>query len=94
MAHYELLPIYRAAFNLAVNIKQIVKHTSHYHNYALGSELREPSRGIFQRIIDANESRDRKELLERLRRDFEKFKVLARLCQESSGFTSRRAPIR
>ena len=40
MARYEHLPIYRAAFDLAVHIEKIVHNFSRYHKYTLGSELR------------------------------------------------------
>ena len=91
MARYEHLPIYRAAFDLAVHVEKIVRNFSRYHRYSLGTELREGSRRILARIIEANGSRDRASLLERLRGDLENFKVLARLCHESGGFASTRA---
>lgn len=91
MARYEHLPIYRAAFDLAVHIEKIVHNFSRYHKYTLGAELREGSRRILERIIEANQSRDRGPVLEQLRRDLEGFKVLARLCHESQGFSGTRA---
>ena len=86
MARYEHLPIYRTAFDLAVHIEGIVKQFSRYHKYTLGTQLRDGSRRIIERIIEANESHDRALLLEALRREIECFKVVARLCHESGGF--------
>ena len=40
MARYEHLQIYKAGFDLAVYIEQIVAGFSHYHKYTLGTELR------------------------------------------------------
>lgn len=57
MARYEHLPIFRAAFDLAVHVEKIVRGFSRYHKYTLGTELRDGSRRILQRIIEANESR-------------------------------------
>ncbi len=91
MARYEHLPIYRAAFDLAVHIEKIVRHFGRYHKYSLGTELREKSRRIFERIIEANNSQNRESILLQLREDLEKFKVLARLCHESGGFASTRS---
>jgi hypothetical protein len=91
MARYEHLPIYRTAFDLAVHIEKIVRHFSRYHKYSLGSELRENSRRILERIIEANNSQNRETLLLQLRADLEKFKVLARLCHQSGGFSSTRS---
>ena len=41
MARYEHLPIYRAAFDLAVHVEKIVRSFGRYHKYSLGTELRE-----------------------------------------------------
>lgn len=91
MARYEHLPIYRAAFDLAVHIEKLVRGFTRYHKYSLGSELREQSREILARIIDANHSRDRAARLLQLRGDLENFKVMVRLCHESGGFASARS---
>ena len=91
MARYDHLPIYRAAFDLAVHLEQIVRHFDRYHKYTLGTDLRTGSRRILERIIEANESRERRLVLEQLRQDLERLKVLARLCHESGGFRSTRA---
>ena len=91
MAQYEHLPIYRAAFDLAVHIEKIVHHFSRYHKYSLGTELRDSSRRILERIIEANSSQERESILSQLRIEVEKFKVLVRLCHESGGFASTRA---
>ena len=91
MARYEHLPIYRAAFDLAVHVEKIVRNFSRYHKYSLGTELRERSRRVLERITEANSSPDRASLLGRLRSDLESFKVLVRLCHESGGFASTRS---
>ena len=91
MARYEHLPIYRAAFDLAVHIEKIVTNFSRYHKYTLGTELRDGSRRILQGIIAANEAKDRGPALESLRREIETLKVTARLAQESGAFASTRA---
>jgi hypothetical protein len=91
MARYDHLPIYRTAFDLAVHIEKIVHHLSRYHKYSLGTELRENSRRILERIIEANNSHNRESILLQLREDLEKLKVLARLCHESGGFSSTRS---
>ncbi len=91
MARYDHLPIYRTAFDLAVHIEKIVRHFSRYHKYSLGTALRDNSRRILERIIEANNSLERETILLKLREDLEKFKVLARLCHESGGFSSTRS---
>ena len=46
MARYEHLPIYRAAFDLAVHVEKLVRGFNRYHKYSLGTELRERSREL------------------------------------------------
>ena len=48
MARYDHLPIYRAAFDLAVHLEQIVRHFDRYHKYTLGTDLRTGSRRILE----------------------------------------------
>jgi len=91
MARYEHLPIYRAAFDLAVHIEKVVRNFSRYHKYTLGTELRDCSRSILKKIIEANNNREREPILLELRRDLEWFKVLARLCHESGAFAGTKA---
>jgi hypothetical protein len=78
MARYEHLPIYRAAFDLAVHIEKLVRGFTRYHKYSLGSELRERSREILAGIIDANHGRDRAEPWARAQ--------LCRVVRDSSGY--------
>jgi hypothetical protein len=54
MARYDHLPIYRAAFDLAVHLEKLVRQFSRYHKYTLGTELRDGSRRILVRIIEAS----------------------------------------
>jgi hypothetical protein len=46
MAHYENLPIYKAALDLAIYIEKIVRFFSRYHKYTIGTDLRDTSRRI------------------------------------------------
>jgi len=75
-----------------VHIEKIVRNFSRYHKYTLGTDLRNKSRGILEKIIEANNARDDRtaHLLE-LRQELESFKVLARLCHESGAFASTRS---
>ncbi|MGA1839502.1 MAG: four helix bundle protein [bacterium] len=87
MARYDHLPIYRAAFDLAVHMERIVREFSRYHKYTLGTELRNCSRGILKMIIEANGSKERGAMLLKIREELEWLKVLSRLCHESACFS-------
>lgn len=46
MARHEHLPIYKAAFDVAVHIERVVAGFPRYHKYTLGTELRQGSRAV------------------------------------------------
>ena len=73
------------------HVEKIVRNFGRYHKYSLGTELRERSRRVLERIMEANQSRERAALLGQLRLELEQLKLLARLCHESGGFASTRA---
>jgi len=90
MARYEHLPIFREAYDLTVHIEKIVRNFSRYHKYTLGKELRNRSRSMLEKIMEANNARDRLPRLLELRHGLESLKITARLCHESGGFASTR----
>lgn len=90
MARYEHLPIFREAYDLTVHIEKIVRNFSRYHKYTLGTDLRNKSRIILDRIMEANNAADRLSCLLELRQELESLKITVRLCHESGGFASTR----
>ena len=94
MARYEHLPIYRAAFDLTLDLERTVRGFSRYNKYTLGSDLRQKARGLVEKVIAANESADRASVLVELRRDLEGLKVLVRLCEEAGAFAKTAAYLR
>jgi len=88
MAHYEHLPIYLKAMEVAVYFENTVRHFSRYHKYTLGTELREVSRDIVKRVIKANSSRSKLPELLALRERLEELKLLIRITREAGGFKS------
>lgn len=91
MARYEHLPIFRDAYDLAAHMEKIVRNFSRYHKYTLGADLRNKSREILEKIVRANSSPDRAKHLLELRQELEAFKVIARLCHDSGGFSGTRS---
>lgn len=91
MARYEHLPIFRDAYDLAKHIENIVRNFSRYHKYSLGAELRHQSRQILLTIVDANSRPEKRECLLALRGRIEAFKITARLCHDSGGFSCTRS---
>jgi hypothetical protein len=88
MAQYEHLPIYKKMFDLAVYIERIVKNFSRYHKYTLGSEMRNLSREVLGLVIKANQERDKREILLKMREKIEDLKISARLAKELKAFNN------
>ena len=94
MARYEHLPIYRATFELTLDVERTVRGFSRYNKYTLGSDLRQKARGLVEKVVEANGSLDRSRVLSELRREIEGFKLLVRLCEEAGAFTGPSAYLR
>ena len=88
MARYEHLPIYRAAFDLAVHIEKIVRNFSRYHKYGLGSELRAGARRALALVVRANGRPDKVPVLLELREECEALKVALRLGHDVQAFAN------
>lgn len=88
MAHYENLPIYKKALELAVYIEQVVRGFSRYHKYTIGSDLRNLSRSLAALIIKANSMADKLPALTELRDKSEEMKLLIIIGKEIKAFNS------
>jgi hypothetical protein len=80
LARYEHLPIYKAAFDLLVYFEKIVKNFSRYNKYTHGKALREIAREILMLIVRANNTYNKRPVLEEVRIKLEELKVTVRFC--------------
>jgi len=86
LAQYEHLPIYKAAFDLLVYFEKIVKNFSRYNKYTHGKALREIAREILLLIVRANNTYNKRPVLEEVRIKLEELKVTVRVCKEVQAF--------
>lgn len=86
MARTEHLPIYKQAYDLCLYLEQVVQGFSRYHKYAIGSDLRDTSRGVLKLIVRANAAADKRDALLRIREEIEQLKVLLRLALDVHAF--------
>ena len=86
MAQYEHLPIYKAAFDLLVYFEKIVKNFSRYNKYTHGKALRKIAREVLMLIVRANNTQNKRPVLEEVRIKLEELKVTVRVCKEVQAF--------
>jgi hypothetical protein len=88
MAHYENLPVYKAALDLAIYFEKMVQFFTRYHKYTIGTDLRNASRRILVLVAKANIKQDRAEALLEALEKLDELKILVKLCKEIKGFRS------
>ena len=87
------MPVFRAAYDLALSTDQAVHGWSRYHKYTSGTEIRTLSRAVLKDIITANDQREPAERLHYLRKaltNLEMLKIMLRLAHDSGGCSSRK----
>jgi hypothetical protein len=88
MARYEHLPIFKKAYDLNLYFEKTVKDFSRYHKYTLGSELRNGARNTVELIIKANNTWEKKPILEQVRDQLERLKLVLHLCKDVQAFNN------
>ena len=91
MAHYLNLPIFKAAYDVALHFEKVVAGFSRYHKYTLGTELRNLSREVLKLVVQANSAKNRRDYLLQLRETLEVLKVVMRLCKDVKAFKNFKA---
>ena len=85
---HTVLPIYKAALDLAVYMEQIVRGFEKYHKYTMGVDLRQKSKTLLFAVGHVNLSEDKMQALTRLRDACEEMKMLIQLSKELRAFGS------
>jgi hypothetical protein len=88
MAHYEHLPIYKAALDLCIYFEKIVRQFDRHHKYVIGGDLRQLSIKAVMLVIKANDMRNKLPLLLKLKETLEEIKILIKICKEVKAFNS------
>jgi hypothetical protein len=90
MSHTRHLPIWKAAFDLAVHLEHAVRRFPRYHKYTLGTELRQTAQRLCRLVARANDARDaaRAVALDELVLCVEEMKTLLTLAQEIKAFAN------
>jgi hypothetical protein len=86
MARYEHLPIFKAVYDLTLEMDRRVHEFSRYHKYSIGSDLRQCCREILRLVIQANDVWKKEPVLLEIRWKTEYLKTLLRLAFDSGAF--------
>ena len=88
MAHYEHLPIYKAALDLCIYFEKIIRHFDRHHKYVIGADLRRLSIKAAMLVIKANDIKNKLPLLLKLKETIEEIKILIKICKEVKAFNN------
>jgi len=82
MATYDNLPVYKASYDLLVEIFQFSKNFSKEYKYTVGEKLKNETLEMIMNIYRANSWEQKKELLQAARENIEVIRLLLRLVKD------------
>lgn len=83
MATYDNLPVYKASYDLLVEIFSFVKTFSHEYKYTIGEEIKKETIDMIRKVYHANSSIEkRKEHLSEARTHLETLRLYLRLARD------------
>lgn len=88
MANTEPLSIYKCSYDLCLYLEQVAQGFSRYHEYSLGTDVRDSGKRALKLVARANSRRDKAAVLLNLREELEELKVLLRLGQDAKAFAN------
>jgi predicted metal-binding transcription factor (methanogenesis marker protein 9) len=81
------LPIYKASYDLTINLFQMIKEFTREYKYTLGEQCKQEAIVLICTITKANMARDKKLLLEQARGQIETLRILLRLSKDLHLFS-------
>ena len=82
MATYDRLPVYRASYDLLVEIFQFTKNFTREYKYTVGEKLKNETLEMIMNIYRANVVFENKELIQKARENIEVIRLLIRLIKD------------
>lgn len=81
------LPIYKASYDLTINLFQAIKEFKKEFKYTLWEQLKQEAIALICTITKANMAHDKKNLLEQARGQVETLRILLRLSKDLHLFS-------
>ena len=78
---YEL-PVYKASYDLLMEVFETVKHFKREYKYTVGEKLKDETLEMLMNIYRANIRREKKETLQKAREHLEVVRLLMRLTKD------------
>ena len=83
MAQYSELPVYKAAYDLLLQIFGMVHNLGKEYKYSLGDKLKNEITELLSNIYRANRSRQKNEPLEQARENLELVRLYIRILKDT-----------
>ncbi|MBA3047627.1 four helix bundle protein [Patescibacteria group bacterium] len=82
MTLYYYLPVYKASYDLLVEIFQFTKNFSREYKYTIGQDLKKQTTEMILNIYRANSTYTKKEIIQKARENIEVIRLLMRLLKD------------
>lgn len=82
MAIYNELPVYKASYDLLIEIFRFVKNFSKEYKYTVGDNLKKETIDLIMLIYRANSYRDKLKIIQEAREKIEVIRLLVRLMKD------------
>ena len=79
MAKYDELPVYKASYDLLLEIFKFTKEFSKEYKYTVGESLKKETLGLMTLLYRANSKTDKRETLQSAREKIEVIRLFVRL---------------
>ena len=82
MAVYNHLPVYKASYDLLVDIFEVTRHFTREYKYTLGESIKKEAIEMITNIYRANSSYDKRDKIQAARENIEVIRLYFRLVRD------------
>jgi hypothetical protein len=90
MAHYNELPVYKAAYDLLLHIFRLSHNLSREYKFTLGEKLKNETTDLLTNIYRANKTRDKSGFIEKARESVEIVRLYIRILKDTGQLASKK----
>jgi len=90
MAHYNELPVYKAAYDLLLQMFQLTHHLKREYKFTIGEKLKNEITDLLTNIYRANKTRQKKEFIEKAQQNLEIVRLYIRILKDTKQINSKK----